>query len=249
MQTAASSYDDPRRGEEIRRILRSKPFLSRFYEEIYAKYRSQLALCPPRGIALELGSGAGFAKSVVPGLVTSDIVAYDGVDRVVDATKLPFEDETLRAILLWDTFHHIPDVEAFLREADRCLLPGGRLFMTEPYPGWIGAPAYKYLHPEPYDADTASWSFETSGPVSGANIPLAWIVFERDLVLFKQKFPRLRLAGYRPHSPLRYWLSGGLTPWSLLPAALFPAASLIDRLLIALSPRFASFVDIEIVKC
>jgi hypothetical protein len=34
-----------------------------------------------------------------------------------------------------------------------------------------------------------------------------------------------------------------------LPGFLFPAATLFDRLLIVLSPRLASFVDVEIVKC
>jgi ubiquinone/menaquinone biosynthesis C-methylase UbiE len=45
-----------------------------------------------------------------------------------------------------DVFHHIPKPEAFLKEASRCLRPGGRIVMIEPWIcGWSKL-VYGYLH-------------------------------------------------------------------------------------------------------
>ena len=243
-----NALDNPGREEEIRSTIERKPFLKKLYRETYEKYRICLERCPTKGVVLEFGAGCGFAKEVVEELVTSDITAYKGVDRCIDATKLPFENRSLRAIFLYNTFHHIPDAEAFLREADRCLISGGRIFMVEPYMGWISTVIYKYMHHEHFDADTMNWKFESSGPVSDANSPLACIVFDRDLKIFCQKFPDLKLEAYLPHTPLRFWLAGGLKRWSLLPGWMFSTASRLDSLLIQISPKLGSFMDIEVRK-
>ena len=67
------------------------------------------------GQLLELGSGGSFLKDRCPELITSDIV--EGLaERVIDAQELPFEAESVRGIFLTHAFHHIPDVERFLRE-------------------------------------------------------------------------------------------------------------------------------------
>ena len=77
---------------------------------------------------------------------------------------------------------------------------------------------------------------------------LAWMVFERDRERLAREFPGLELVRYRPHSPLRYFLAGGLKSWSLLPGRAFGAATALDRALTRLSPRFGSFVDVELVR-
>ena len=215
---------------------------------MYSRFAACLARCPAQGIAVEIGSGGGFAKEVIPELVTTDTVAYEGVDRVVDATRMPFPDASVRAILMLNVFHHIPDVEAFLREATRCLRPDGRLLIVDEHPGFIGLPIYRHLHHEPFRPDTPEWRFESEGPLSGANGALAWMVFRRDRARFERDFPGLRLLSYEPHTPFRYWLTGGLKRWCLLPGALFGIASRVDRALIRLSPEFGSFVDVEVAR-
>jgi hypothetical protein len=72
-------------------------------------------------------------------------------------------------------------------------------------------------------------------------------VFCRDRALLEARHPGLRLERYRPHTPLRYFLAGGLKPWSLLPGFAFPLASALDRALVRLSPELGSFVDVELV--
>lgn len=243
-----ADLDDPVRVDAIRRRIRSKPALERWYRECYAKFADCVERSAGDGPVLELGSGAGFLKELMPDVLTSDVLPYEGVDRVVDATQLPFGAGDLRAILMLNVFHHIGDVEAFLGEAQRCLADGGRLFMVDQHLGWISTPILKYGHDEPFDADTRDWRFESTGALSSANGALAWIVFERDRALFERRYPHLRLERYRSHSPLRYFLAGGLKSWSLLPGWAFTPASVLDRSLTRLTPRLGSFVDIELLR-
>ena len=243
-----NELDSPHRVEEIRALIRRKGSLRRYYREIYQRYKKCVSCSPEFGLVLELGSGGGFAKDVIPEIITSDTLPYQGVDQVVDAAKLPFADESVRAICMNNVFHHIPDVEAFLREARRCLIPGGRVLIIDQHPGWISTPIYRKIHHEPFLMDATEWSFEPSGPLSGANGALAWIVFRRDRKRFQLLFPELELVRYEPNSPFRYWLSGGLKRWSLLPAWAFGLATALDRALVAVAPETGSFVDVELVK-
>jgi SAM-dependent methyltransferase len=240
--------DDPARGGELKRTILGKPALKRFYMEIYGKYADCLTRCPAGGLAVELGSGGGFAKTVISELITTDVIPYEDVERVVDATRMPFDNASVRMIAMLNVFHHIPDVAAFLREAVRCVMPGGRLLIIDQNPGWISKPILRHLHHEPFRPDAAKWNFETTGPLSGANGALAWIVFVRDQRRFETEFPDLRLLRYEPFAPLRYWLCGGLKRWSLLPDSAWQAATALDRTLLRISENFGSFVEIEAVR-
>jgi SAM-dependent methyltransferase len=243
-----AELDDPRRFAQLQDVIARKPALRALYREVYERFADCLRRCPAGGIALELGSGGGFTKEVLPEVTTSDVIPYAGVDRVVDATKMGFPDASLRFIGLQNVLHHIPDAEAFFREADRCLKPGGRVLIVDQYPGLFSAFIYRHLHHEPFHPEAREWKFDSTGPLSGANGALAWMVFERDRALFEERFPRLRIARVEPRTPLRYWLSGGLKAWSLLPGSLFAAATMLDESLLRISPRLASFVDVELEK-
>ena len=243
-----NELDDPKRVSEIRRAVLGKPALKRFYEEIYARYASCLAECPKHGLVVELGSGAGFAKQLIPELITTDVLPYEGVDQVVDATKMPFRDGSVRFFGMLNVFHHIPDVAAFLAEAERCLAPGGRLLVIDQNKGWISSLILRYLHHEPFRPGAESWQFDSEGPLSGANGALAWIVFVRDRKRFETEFGRLSLLGFQPFAPLFYWLSGGLKKWSLLPRNSWTLAAVLDRTLLRVSDNFGSFVEVEIAR-
>lgn len=115
--------DDPRTTELRHRIVQEKKFLRRLYEEWYGLLVAHLSGLDD---ILELGSGAGFLKDFIPSLITSDVFETPGVDRVVDARRLPFQDDSLDAIVMIDVFHHLPEVNLFFEEAKRCLRDGGR---------------------------------------------------------------------------------------------------------------------------
>src|SRR5262249_49170492 len=175
-----NALDDPKRVSEIRRVILGKPALKRFYDEVYARYVSCLIECPKWGLVIELGSGGGFAKQCIPELITTDVLPYEGVDQVVDATKMPFRNGSVRFFGMLNVFHHIPDVGAFLAEAQRCLVPGGRLLLVDQHNGWINSFVLRHFHHEPFLPEVESWQFDSEGPLSGANGALAWIVFVRD---------------------------------------------------------------------
>lgn len=240
--------DDPERIGELRERIVSKNALRRWYDECYARYGECLARCPGDGLAVELGAGASFVRDRLPEVVTSDLLPYEGVDRIVDAMAMPFEDGSLRALLMQNVFHHLPDVSSFLGEARRVLEPGGRILMIEPHPGWLATPCWRYLHHENFDPRAENWAFESSGPLSAANGALAWMVFERDRRTFQQRFPEFEIVDYRVHTALRYFLMGGLQPWSLVPGWAFGFASACDKLLSRGWPSLGSFVDIELVR-
>lgn len=242
-----SDLDDPGRFNEIRNIIQKKPSLKNLYIEVYQKYLSSINRSPA-GKFLEIGSGAGFVKDIIPDIIASDILAYPGLDKIIDATQMDFPDASLSCICMFGVLHHIPNAPAFFREADRCLVPGGRILMIEPYLGWFSHFIYHYLHHEPCNCKAEKWEFESKGPLSDANSALPYMIFERDIEKFQHLFPALSICRYEPHTPLRYCLAGGLKKWSLLPEGMFNFASWLDKKLIQCSPKFGTFVDIELIK-
>lgn len=245
---SVNPLDDPSRGSEIAQTIRRKFSLRMLYEETYARYQDVLNQCPADGLAIELGAGAGFVKQVIPEITTADVLPYDTVDLVFDAMQMPFADASVRFIGMLNVFHHIPNVAAFLSECERCLKPGGRVLIVDQFPGFISRWIFRYAHHEPWTPDALDWSFPSTGPLSGANGALASIVFLRDRPRFEREYPRLELVRTRPHTPMRYWLSGGLKSWNLIPSWLWKPACLLDRTLEACSPRWGSFMDIELVR-
>ncbi|MBE2220675.1 MAG: class I SAM-dependent methyltransferase [Anaerolineae bacterium] len=232
----------------IKKALDEKHTLKHLYREIYEAYAVSIAQAPLNGIQLELGSGVGFANQVIPTLVTSDILPFSNVDLILDATCLPFADNSISAILMNNVFHHIRNVEMFLNEADRCLMVGGRVLIADQNPGIFSKYIYKHLHHEYFNEAEEHWDFTSENPLRDANGALAWIVFQRDLDRYQALFPRLRLVQFKPHTPLRYWLCGGLKSWSLLPNAIYPLATHVDHMLTNAFPNLGSFAFIELEK-
>jgi len=179
--------------------------------------------------------------------VTSDILSYDGVDEMVDATTMPFPGASLRVIGMLNVFHHISRPRQFLAEAQRCLAPG-RMLIVDEHPGIISTSILKFLHHEQFRPTAERWEFESAGPLSGANGALAWIVFQRDREQFEREFPKVEILRYAPHTPLRYWLAGWLKSWSVLGRRTFRLASALDRFATRLTPDSGSFVYVEICK-
>ncbi len=219
-----------------------------FYRGIYTRFIECRALCPKDGLAVELGSGAGFLREYDPAFIATDIISYPDLDVVLDATQMPFGNNQVSMFAMINTFHHIPDVARFLREVERCLKPGGRLLMTDQHHGILSSFILKHLHHEPYRPESDEWSFVSSGPLSGANGALPHIVFQRDRQRLALEVPRLKLNYYRPHTPLQYWIAGGLKRWSMWPFRRPGAVHFLDHSLLRLSENFGSFVDIEMTR-
>ncbi len=211
--------DDPATTVARRSIIAGKPPLRRIYEEWYDDLAAQLPAGP--GAVLELGSGPGFLAERIPEVVTSEVFVCAGLRGALDARALPFRPGALRAILMTDVFHHVPDAALFLREASKALRPGGRIIMVEPWVTPWSRFVYGTFHHEPFDPGSKDWTFPGGGPLSAANGALPWIVFSRDRERFRREFPSLRVVDVAPRLPFRYLLSGGLSMRSLVPRTAF----------------------------
>lgn len=234
--------DDPHTTLLRRDIIRDKAFLRKLYSEWYMRI---VAALPKKEAVLELGSGAGFLQSYLPGVITSEVFATPGVGLVADARDLPLPDKSLDAIVMTDVFHHIPDVDGFFSEAARCVRPQGKIVMIEPWrTGWSEW-VYTHLHSEPFAPD-GDWKIPDTGPLSGANGALPWIVFQRDRSLFESKHPQWRIVGIKPFMPLAYLLSGGVSMRGLMPGWMYHPVRAVERLLG--EKRWAMFALIELER-
>jgi SAM-dependent methyltransferase len=241
--TKGVSLDDDEIITKRRKIVEKNKFLRSIYSEWYEKILSAL---PEKSRVLELGSGAGFFSEKLGGLITSEIVSVPGVDLIVDARNIPFTDGSLDAIVMTDVFHHISDVNAFLCEATRCLRPGGRVVMVEPWKTKWSEFIYKNFHHEPFLPNAKTWDFDEGGALSMANGALPWMVFERDRIIFKKLFPRLRIISIKPFMPIAYLVSGGVSLRGLVPGFFYPWVRLLEHALA--EERFAMFALIVVER-
>jgi SAM-dependent methyltransferase len=222
--------DSPELVPAHRDLIFRKPFLRRLYLAHYREFARALRGVPP-GAIVELGSGGGFLGDVMPGVVTTDAVAAPFVARRMVAERLEFPDGSLAGILMLNVFHHLPDPRVFLREAVRTLEPGGRVIMIEPAHTWLWSRLYRMFSLEPYDEKAAGWGFPPAGRFTGANVPQAWIVFERDRAVFEREFPEFRIVKVRHHTAFLYVLSGGIWYRSLAPGFSFPVFHMLETAL------------------
>jgi SAM-dependent methyltransferase len=213
--TQGLDLDAPQTTELRGRIIREKAFLEAIYIDWYRRLGG--AFPPGDDPVLEIGSGGGFMREHVEGLITSDLLALPGIDRVIDAQRLPFSAGELRGIAMVNVLHHLPAPRGFLREATRCVRVGGVISMIEPWVTPWSSFVYRRLHHEPFLPEAENWEFPPAGPLSGANGANPWIIFARDRTRFQREYPQWHIRLVRPFMPLRYLLSGGVSMRSLMP--------------------------------
>ncbi len=230
-----------------KRLILRRPLLKWCYDGWYAHLIEDARSVPGQGALLELGSGGSYLKDLEPAVITSDVVA--GVaDRVVDGRALPFPDASLKAILLTHVFHHIPDVTAFFREAQRVLVPGGVISMIEVAHTPLARFFFRNFHHEPYRDELEEWSFLQQHSMMDSNQALSWMVFVRDRDKFRKLFPDLEVEVFSFLPWLTYLFSGGVTGRCLVPDFLAPLMIGLEKLLKPLSPVFALHWHIRVRK-
>lgn len=240
--TAGLSVDDPRTTELRIEIIRSKPFLRSIYHEWYESIITSLP--EKRNNLLELGSGAGSLKELLPNMITSEVFQTPGVELIADARNLPLTNESLDAIVMTDVFHHIPNVSQFLSEAVRCIRPGGKILMVEPWHTPWSHWVYTHLHPEPFITN-GDWEIPQAGPLSGANGALPWIVFMRDRERFELENPQLKIKVIKPIMPIAYLFSGGISMRSLMPGWAYKLTRAVESALWQEKWAMFAFIELE----
>jgi ubiquinone/menaquinone biosynthesis C-methylase UbiE len=117
---------------------------------------------PAGAKVLEVGCGAGrqarTLKALRPELelhgadlsqraITEAQSYNDGVEyRVADATRLPYDDTTFDAVMLFDVLEHVPDVAQVVGEIARVLKPGGLFHGFIPIEGQANTLFYRLRH-------------------------------------------------------------------------------------------------------
>ncbi len=236
--------DDPLTTRRRREIIRRKRLLRRVYQEWYGRLHASLPSGP--GGILELGSGAGFLRERIPRLISSEVFYCPWVDAVVNACDLPFADSSLRAVVMTNVLHHVPQPFRFFHEVARCLRPGGVVTMIEPWVSRWSRFVYSRLHSEPFAPDTTKPEIDPTGPLSGANNALPWIIFERDRSRFERELPELRLVRVQPIMPFVYLASGGVSMRSMAPGWSYAFWRLLEKLASPWSAELSMFAYIQL---
>jgi SAM-dependent methyltransferase len=245
--TKGLDIDDPRTTLLRRKIIQENLFLRHIYEQWYRLIAANLPAMD--GPVLELGSGAGFFKDFFTGNVISSEVFYcPTVQVVLNGQRLPFRDHSLRAIVMTDVLHHIPQVRLFFKEACRCLLPGGVIVMVEPWVSRWSRWVYSRFHAEPFLAEAQEWEFPETGPLTGANGALPWIVFERDRQQFEREFEQLSIGAIQLLMPFCYLVSGGVSMRAWMPGWTFNAWQKFERMFNPRMSEWAMFAGITLMR-
>ena len=242
--TKGLNLDDPRTTHLRRQIVQEKPFLRQVYHEWYSAIVAALPF--PPGAVVELGAGGGFMSDLLAELITSEVFFCPNVTVVLDGSHLPFVTGSLRAIVMTNVLHHLHQARGFFTEAARCVRPDGVIAMIEPWATPWSRFVYTRIHHEPFRMDASSWELPISGPLSGANDALPWIIFARDRAKFEQEFPQWRIELVEPFMPFRYLISGGISLRALTPGWTFGLWRQVETALLPWNNYLAMFARITL---
>ncbi|MFM7080513.1 MAG: class I SAM-dependent methyltransferase, partial [Actinomycetota bacterium] len=157
-------------------------YLSALYALAYTRLAELIGPANPAR-TVEIGAGLGLARLSDHRWVCSDVTGSDPIALLSLAQALPYQSGSLDALVLKDTWHHIPEIEQFLAEAHRVLRPGGVIGVFDPYWGVLARFVYRFLHQERWDATTPDWSSPSTDPWD-SNQALSYLMLIRDRAKF-----------------------------------------------------------------
>ena len=208
-----------------------KPRLQEIYRGFYRKIAARIDLSLP-GLVVELGSGMGTIKEIIPHCITTDIFPNPWLDRQENAYRLSFADESVSHLILFDVWHHLRYPGTALQEFRRVLRPGGRLILFEPAASWTGRWVYSIFHHEPVAlGEKITWNAPAGFSPSDLDYYAAQGSATR--IFWWQQQPSL-LAGWtlrdsHPFPSFEYFGSGGFSGPQIGPAWFQPLLRFLDR--------------------
>ena len=143
----------------------------------YAGASRALEGCPQGALVLDVGSGTRRLRADV---VNLDIDAFDNVDLVANATRIPFLDETFDLVISEAVLEHVPDPRGVVSEMIRVLRPGGQLYVDVPFLQGFHADPHDYQRYTLPGLDVLLEGFEplAKGVSVGPSSALAWMLRE-----------------------------------------------------------------------
>lgn len=238
---------EQRRGWETRPLTR----------EVYAAYFRLIEshLSPVGGLNIEVGAGRGSFRGHRSNFLGFDIIPCPWLDLAADACALPFKSTSVANLVAVDVFHHLARPVEFLAEAQRVLVPGGRVLLLEPnvtlFNRWVwrlGSDEGMDFTADPFaEASRAAAPAEEKRNPFAANMALSRLCFWIHRRRFKTLFPDLRVRKRFCLDTLVMPLSGGLTQPIRLKPEWVPWLRALERLATPLNGWFGfrCFVCLE----
>jgi len=210
---------------------RRKPLLQKIYRDFYAEIARELRR-DLLGETVEIGSGIGNLKAVVPEALATDIFPNPWLDRVENAYALSFKDESVANLILFDVWHHLQYPGTALAEFRRVLTDSGRLIIFDPAMGMLGRIVYGLFHHEPLGLKEKLpwWAPSGFSPdqmtyyAAQGNAHRVFLSDECAADLDDWRVVRRSLMAGIP-----YVASGGFSGPQLYPQSLLPVLRAIDR--------------------
>jgi SAM-dependent methyltransferase len=219
-----------------------KPLLRILYGDFYRLIAEKLSNLPDVKI-VELGSGLGNIREVIPNCLRTDLFPNPWIDQIENAYSLSFADESISDLILTDVFHHLKYPGTALEEFSRVLRQGGRVIMLEPCMSALGLLVYGAFHDEPIAiTKEIDWSAPKDWSVEHIDYYAAQGNATR---IFAGKSFRHKLARWKRIETIRlsaiaYAASGGFSKPQLYPTSWLPWIKKLEKLLDLFPTFFAT---------
>ena len=227
----------------------NKPVLREIYEQFH---RRILSVCRQdlKGATVEIGSGLGQIKRVIPNCITTDVVPNPWLDRTENAYRLSFANDSVANLILFDVWHHLRHPGTALTELKRVLIPGGRLIIFDPCVSLLGLLVYGVFHHEPVGLrDPIQWfapkNWDPTSTDYYAAASNAWRIFCRSSAFDLSGW---QIASVQRMAALSYVASGGFRGPQLYPSMLLPPLRCIDAVLDRVPLLFATRLMVVLEK-
>ncbi len=219
-----------------------KPLLQKLYGDFYRLIAQNLSNLPD-GKIVELGSGLGNIREVIPNCLRTDLFPNPWIDQVENAYKLSFADESVSDLILTDVFHHLRYPGTALQELSRVLRKGGRVVLLEPCISGLGLLVYGVLHDEPI---AITKQIEWSAPEAWSPEKIDYYAAQGNAArIFVGKRFRPKLTNWQKMKTIRlsaiaYAASGGFSKPQLYPSSMLPSIKKLEKLLDLFPALFAT---------
>jgi SAM-dependent methyltransferase len=195
------------------------------------------------GSVVELGSGIGNIKEVIPNCIRTDLFPNPWLDRVENAYALSFERASVSDLILFDVFHHLKYPGTAFEEFYRVLMPEGRVLIFEPRVSLLGRVVFGLFHDEPVALhDPIEWMAPRSWTPDQIDYYAAQGNATRIFIggEFRERLSQWRIRKTVQLSAISYLATGGYSKPSLYPDAAYPLMRLLDRIADHIPSLFAS---------
>ncbi len=219
-----------------------KPLLQKVYGDFYRLIAQNLSNLPDSKI-VELGSGLGNIREVIPTCLRTDLFPNPWIDQVENAYQLSFADESISDLILTDVFHHLKYPGTALKEFARVLRKDGRVLMLEPSMSMLGLLVYGISHDEPI---AVMKKIEWEAPEDWSPEKIDYYAAQGNATrVFVGRGFRSRLADWRKIETIRlsafaYAASGGFSKPQLYPTSMLPWIKKLEKLLDLFPALFAT---------